>query len=391
MITPDDALARLLALAEPVNRETLPLDKAAGRWAAVAISALRTQPAHDLSAMDGYAIRYADMPGPWRVIGESAAGSPSAGSIGRGEAMRIFTGAMLPGGADSIIIQEDVTREGEMLILTGDGPAQQGAHVRRAGSDFIRGQRLIEPGDALTPARIGLAAIGGHAALPARRRIRIALVSTGDELIPVGAEPVTGMLPASNAVMLAAMLGTLPVDLTDVGIVPDNRAALAAMFRRVVDHDIVVTTGGASVGDHDLVRPALIDAGAAIDFWKIAMRPGKPLMAGRLGNAVALGLPGNPVSAFVTATLFLTPLIAHMSGAKAPAPALLAATLADDLPATGVRTDYVRARWRDGAIAPLTGDSGMLFPLADATSLIVRPANSGPARTGDEVMIIILA
>ncbi len=391
MITPDDALARLLALAEPVDRETLPLDKAAGRWAAVAISALRTQPAHDLSAMDGYAIRYADMPGPWRVIGESAAGSPSAGSIGRGQAMRIFTGAMLPGGADSIIIQEDVTREGEMLILTGDGPAQQGAHVRRAGSDFIRGQRLIEPGDALTPARIGLAAIGGHAALPARRRIRIALVSTGDELVPVGAEPVTGMLPASNAVMLAAMLGTLPVDLTDVGIVPDNRAAQAAMFRRVVDHDIVVTTGGVSVGDHDLVRPALIDAGAAIDFWKIAMRPGKPLMAGRLGNAVALGLPGNPVSAFVTATLFLKPLIAHMSGAKAPAPALLAATLADDLPATGVRTDYVRARWRDGAIAPLTGDSGMLFPLADATALIVRPANSGPARTGDKVMIILLA
>ena len=391
MITPDEALARLLALAAPVDIETLPLTEAAGRWTAADVKALRTQPARDLSAMDGYAIRHADCPGPWRVIGESAAGAPYAGSVSVGQAARIFTGAALPEGTDSVVIQEDVTRDGDTITLSGDGSDRPGAHVRRAGSDFTADQVLIEAGTSLPPARIALAAIGGHATLPVRRRIRIALISTGDELVPIGGDPGPDRLPASNAVLLRAMLSTLPVEITDMGIIPDDRAALTAAFTKAADHDIIVTTGGASVGDHDLVQPALIAAGATIDFWKIAMRPGKPLMAGRLGTAVALGLPGNPVSAFVTATLFLKPLIAHLSGASDPAPPVITTRLAIDLPAVGIRTDYVRAHWIDGAIAPLSGDSGMLVPLAAATALIIRPAGSPPAANGEDVSVIILA
>ena len=388
MISPDEALARLLALAEPINIQTLPLAEAAGRWTAEPVLARRTQPARNLSAMDGYAIRHADLPGPWRVIGESAAGAPFAGQVGPAEAARIFTGAALPAGTESVVIQEDVTRDGDIITLSGDGTGSIGAHVRSKGSDFVTDQVLIDAGELLTPARVGLAAIGGHSTLPVRRRITIALMSTGDELIPIGEEPGEDRLPASNAAMLAAMLGTLPVKITDFGIIPDDRAALTAAFVEAANHDIIVTTGGASVGDHDLVQPALIDAGATIDFWKIAMRPGKPLMAGRLGNAIALGLPGNPVSAFVTATLFLKPLIAHLSGASNPKPATLTARLAADMPAVGGRTDYVRAHWVSGAIIPLSGDSGMLVPLASATALIVRPADSTPVRAGADVTII---
>ena len=284
MITPDDALARLLALAKPVDTETLNLIDSPGRYASASVLATRTQPARDLSAMDGYAIRHADRPGPLQVIGESAAGSPYAGNVGTGQAARIFTGAALPEGADSIIIQEDVTRANDRLTLTGDGPDRKGAHVRAAGSDFTTGQILIKAGAPLTPARIALAAIGGHASLPVRRRIRVAIISTGDELVPIGSDPGPNRLPASNAVMLGAMLSTLPVEITDMGIIPDDRTALTATFTNAAGHDIIVTTGGASVGDHDLVQPALIDAGATINFWKIAMRPGKPLMAGTPGQ-----------------------------------------------------------------------------------------------------------
>ena len=391
MIAPEEALARLLALAGPVDVETLPLIEAAGRWTAAPVVATRTQPARDLSAMDGYAIRYADLPGPWLVVGKSAAGSPYGGTVGAHEAVRIFTGAALPRGADSIVIQEDVARDGNALTLGGDGPDRERAHVRRAGSDFAAGQILIKAGERLTPARIGLAAIGGHATLPVRRRVRVAIISTGDELVPPGTDAGRDQLPASNGIMLAAMLGALPVEIVDFGIIADDRAALAEVFAQASDCDIIVTTGGASVGDHDLVQPALVDAGAKIDFWKIAMRPGKPLMAGRLGNTVALGLPGNPVSAFVTATLFLKPLIAHLSGVNDAAPSTLIATLGADMPAVAIRTDYVRAIWIGDTISPLSGDSGMLVPLAAATALIVRPAGSPPARLGDTVTIIALA
>ena len=391
MISPDAALARLLALATPFDIETLPLLDAAGRWAAADVKALRTQPARDLSAMDGYAIRHADLPGPWRVVGESAAGRPFRGTIGPSEAARIFTGAALPDGADTIIIQEDVTRTGDSITLTAPGPHPTGQHVRRAGSDLTEGQTVIAKGEPLTPACIGLAAIAGHGTLPVRRRIRVALISTGDELVPPGTDPGDDRLPASNAPMLTALLATMPVEITDMGIIPDDKPTLTNAFDRARRYDVIVTTGGASVGDHDLVQPALIDAGATIDFWKIAMRPGKPLMAGRLGTAITLGLPGNPVSAFVTATLFLKPLIAYLSGARDPAPPAITARLATALPAVGIRTDYVRAQWEGAAIAPLHGDSGMLVPLAAATALIIRPAGSPPAAKGEDVSVIILA
>ena len=391
MITPDEALDRLLELASPVTVETVPLLEAAGRWSAEPVSALRTQPSRDLSGMDGYAIRHRDLPGPWRVIGEAAAGKAFSATVGAREAARIFTGAALPPGADTIIIQEDVDREEAAITLTGDMP-EHGQHVRARGCDFVAEQIIIERGARLTPARVALAASAGHAALLVRRRVRVAIIATGDELVAIGADPGDERLPASNSVMLAALLADLPVDVIDCGIVGDDRAALSAAFAEAAAGcDILVTTGGASVGDHDLVRPALIDAGGEIDFWKIAMRPGKPLLAGRLGKAVMLGLPGNPVSAFVTAMLILKPLIAHMSGAHDPSIKRMRVRLGCDLAAGGERAEYIRARWIDGAVCALDRDSGLLVPLTAAEALIVRAAYAPVAHRGDEVEIIAIA
>jgi molybdopterin molybdotransferase len=392
VITPEEAQARILALGEAVATETVDIGEAAGRWAARDIIAGRTQPARDLSAMDGYAIRYCDLPGPWRVIGESAAGAPFSGEVARGHAARIFTGAAVPQGADTIVIQEEVARDGDTLTLTGEGPPREGAHIRRAGSDFARGERLLAAGDALGPAALALAVMGGHGQIPVCRRIRVAMLSTGDELVPPGAEAGDDRLPNSNAPMLATLLRHLPVEIVDLGIVRDDRAALAAAFARGADCDIIVTSGGASVGDHDLVRPVLLDLGATLDFWKVAMRPGKPLMAGKLGDAIVLGLPGNPVSAFVTATLFLLPVIRHLSGARHPLPRRIAATCTTPLPAVGPRTDFIRARWNDGGLAPLPStDSGVLSSLAQADALIIRNAGSTPTDAGLSVVAILLA
>ena len=392
MLDWQEARARILALGSPVSTEILPLVHAAGRWSAAPIFALRNQPARDLSAMDGYAIRFADMPGPWRVVGESAAGVPFAAQVASGECTRIFTGAALPLGTDSIVIQEEVARNGDVLTLTGEGPRTNGSSVRPAQSDFARDAVLIEAGSALTPARIALAALGGHGTLPVQRRIRVAILSTGDELVPPGTDPGTDRLPGSNGPMLTAMLGNLPVELTDFGIIPDDSEKLVWAFGRARDFDIIVTTGGASVGDHDLVRPALIEAGATIDFWKVAMRPGKPLMAGTLGKAVVLGLPGNPVSAFVTATLFLKPLVAQLSGAANASPPLVCAPVASDLPAVGPRTDFVRAAWRDGGLASLPStDSGALSHLARADALIVRPHHAPAVSAGHMVDVLLLS
>lgn len=386
-----EAQARLFAMAGPVSAETLPIRQAAGRWAAADIAALRTQPVADLSAMDGYAIRFADMPGPLRVIGESAAGRPFAGTVASGEAVRIFTGAALPAGTDTVLVQEEAARDDERLMLDGEGPAHRGRNVRARGLDFHEGGRLIAAGERLTPARIAVAATGGHGTLPVRRAVRVALAATGDELVPAGG-PVDGaQLPESNGVMLAAMLADLPVEILDLGILPDRLDVLTEAFR-TVDADLLVTTGGASVGDHDLVRPALLAAGGAIDFWRIALRPGKPMMAGRLGDALVLGLPGNPVSAFVTATLFVRPLIAHLAGAIDPLPVTTHALLGEDLPANGGRTDYLRARLEDGrAYASTIQDSSMLLTLARSTCLILRPANAPVAKAGESAEILVIA
>lgn len=385
-----EAQRRLFALTPPVEAETVPIPAAAGRWAAADILARRTQPAADLSAMDGYAIRFADMPGPWRVVGESAAGRPLAATLQPGEAARIFTGAALPAGTDTVLIQEEAGREGERLTLTGEGPAYQGRNTRRKGLDFHQGDRLIAAGERLTPARLAVAATGGHGTLPVRRRIRVALVATGDELVPPGADAEGMALPESNRLMLAAMLADLPVEVIDLGILPDDLSLLTRTFAGV-QADLLVTTGGASVGDHDLVRPALEAAGGTIDFWRIALRPGKPMMAGRLGEAAVLGLPGNPVSAFVTAVLFVRPLVAHLAGAADPLPATTRITLGEALPANNNRTDYLRAELRDGlAYASTIQDSSMLLTLARSTCLIVRPPDAPPAAAGDSAEILMI-
>lgn len=387
-----DAQARLFAMAPRVASERVPLAAAAGRWTAEPVIALRAQPGADLSSMDGYAIRFDDLPGPWRVIGESAAGRAFGGSIGRGEAARIFTGAAMPAGADSVLVQEEADYDGDTLTLAGEGPPRRGASVRRKGLDFDRGEELIAAGTRLTPAAIALAATGGHGALKVNRRLRIVVLATGDELVAPGTasdDPLA--LPEGNSAMLAAMLADLPVDVTVAGIVPDQLDALVAAFSGA-SADIVVTTGGASVGDHDLVRPALEAAGGAVDFWRIAIRPGKPMLAGRLADAMVLGLPGNPVSAFVTATLFLRPLIAAMAGAADPLPHLLRAELAEPLAANDHRQDYLRGTFVDGRVsAAAMQDSSMLATLARAMFLIVRPPHAPPAAIGDTVDILPLA
>ena len=262
--------------------------------------------------------------------------------------------------------------------------------MRPRASDFAAGDTLIADGAPITPQRIALAIIGGHATLPVRRRARVAIVATGDELVAAGE---SGGLPNSNGPMIAAMLAGGGATIVAEHVARDDMDALTALLGTLAkDADLIVTIGGASVGDHDLVRPALAAAGATIDFWRIAMRPGKPLLAGRLGGAVCLGLPGNPVSAFVTARLFLLPLVARLGGATDPLPRPVPATLGADLPAGGERAEYQRARMTDGRVVPVARrDSALTLLLADADALIVRAPHAPPARTGDPVMILHVA
>ena len=388
MISLAEAQARLLALAVPVATEDVPLLEANGRWLAADVIAKRTQPAKTLSAMDGYAVRAGDGPA-WHVIGESAAGRSFPGMINAGEAVRIFTGAALPSGSDSIVIQENVTRDGDTVIQSDGAAPAKGDHTRPAGSDFKAGDCLIPTGSQIGPAKIALAAMGGYGTLPVRRKIRVALLSTGDELVPPGSPVDDDHIPASNGVMIAASLAGWPVEIVDPGIVPDTMEATRAAISAASDADVIVTIGGASVGDHDLVRPALLAEGAVLDFWKVALRPGKPVMVGTLGTAITLGLPGNPVSAFVTSLLFLKPLIAALSGASAPLPKPELATLGGPLPANGERLDFVRARFVNGqAEAVGTSDSSALRSLSHATALIIRQPGAPAAIPGEIVDII---
>jgi len=387
-----EAQARLIALANPLPVETASLGDAAGRWAAEDVIARRTQPFADLSAMDGFAIRFAERPGPWTVIGESAAGSSRPEPLSPGQALRIFTGAPVPEGADVILVQEDATRNGDRLVMSGEGPSSVGKHIRPCGSDFAEGETLITAGTLLTPARIGLAATAGHGMLAVRRRVWIAIISTGNELVPPGTDTGGDRLPSSNAPMLAALLGGAATRITDLGIATDRLDAIGAAIDAARDADIIMTIGGASVGDHDLIKPALEAAGSTLDFWKVAMRPGKPLVAGKLGDAIVLGLPGNPVSAFVTATLFAKPVIAALSGAASPIPAPRTARLAAPVPANGHRTQYLRGRWVDGkALALDDQDSATLTALSASTLLIVRPANAAALGEGETVDVLDIA
>lgn len=387
------AQARLLALREPLSFEKISFSECVGRYTTDDILAQRDQPAAPLSAMDGYAIRFADLPGPWTITGESAAGTAPDRTVGAGEAMRIFTGAMLPDGADTVIVQEDVTADGAALVLNGDGPGARGNHIRARASDFAAGDCLLPAGTRLTPGAIAAAAMSGADQLVVGRRPRVAILTTGDELVQAGRALAPGQITDSNSPMLAAMLAGEPAIVSLPHHVRDDRAILAKLLKELARrHDVIVPVGGASVGDHDHVRGALQDAGGNIDFWKIAMRPGKPLIAGTIGDAVLLGLPGNPSSAFVTATLFVLPLVRHLAGARDPLPSIHQAPLATAVDGGGGRRDYLRARLENGRLTPLVGqDSGMTHPLATANALLIRDIGAPPCNAGAMADYIVIA
>lgn len=386
LLSVEEAQQRLIASAPTLGLGNPPLAETIGRWLADDVLALRDQPWTALSAMDGYAIRHRDLPGPWTIIGESAAGNLTPQLIEQGEAVRIFTGAPMPAGADCVLVQEEAALEGTKLLLAGEGPAAPSKNVRKQGSDFSTGAKLLEKGSLIGAPQVAIAALGGHGTLPVRRKLRVAIFTTGNELTEPGQQIHAGELPASNSLMLRAMLSHLPVTIQDLGIVRDSLEAQVQSFATAANADIIVTTGGASVGDHDLIKPAFEAAGGSLDFWRIALRPGKPLMAGRNGNALFLGLPGNPVSAFVTATLFLLPLVRHMGGSQHPLPQLIKARLTEDMPPVAARAVYVRAIMSEGTVRPLADqDSAGMAALSSANALIVRPQKAPAVQAGEMV------
>lgn len=384
------ALARLLDGTVPLGAEMAALAEASGRYLAADIHARRTQPAADLSAMDGYATQADDLAGPWRVVGESAAGHPYAGTLQPGEAIRISTGALMPAGGGAVLLQENALRDGDKLELTcPDGPTAR--HVRRKGFDFAEGAPLLAAGTQLTPAGIALALSAGHGQALVGKRPQVAVIDSGDEL---AADPQTAQphqIPASNGAMLAAMAAPLCSKVVRIGPVRDSLDDLVRAFDCAGDAHVIVTSGGASVGDHDLLRPALEQWGATIDFWRIAIKPGKPLLVARKGSTVILGLPGNPVSSHVTAFLFLLPLLRHLGGAHAPQPRALMLPLGADMPAVGNRTEFSRVRIGANGVTPVTEqDSSALRALADADALVRREMGAAAAKCGDLMPVYLL-
>ena len=392
MIAVEEATARIVAAFAPTQSETVAIADAAGRVLVEDARARMTQPPAPVSSMDGYAVRAADVPATLRMIGTSPAGHPFAGQVGPGETVRIFTGGVVPDGADAIVIQEDTTADGERIAM--NVAAKPGKHIRPAGMDFREGDLLAAAGKRLTARDLSLIASGDFAQVSVRRRPRVAIAATGDELVPPGRARAPGHIVASSGYGLSAMIrawGGVPVDL---GILPDRIEAIEGIAGHAKDADLVVSLGGASVGDHDLIQKALGPKGFALDFWKIAMRPGKPLIFGRLGETPLLGLPGNPVSTLVCAILFLQPAIAALLGTSTDIPHI-SARLAGPLGANDTRQDYVRARLseRDGerwVEAFAVQDSSMLSALAGADALIVRAPHAPALAEGERVAVIPL-
>jgi molybdopterin molybdotransferase len=390
----DEAVARLLAGVAPLPAEDVRLAKAHGRVLAADLPARLTQPPFSASAMDGYAVRATEAKAGARlkVAGMSRAGERFTGALRPGEAVRIFTGAPVPEGADAVLIQENARREGDTVEVIE--PVAAGRNIRPAGLDFRKGDVILNAGRALDPHAISVAAAMGHASLPVRRKPRVAVLANGDELVPPGATPGPDQIVSSNGIGLAALIEELGGEAVDLGIAPDKREAIAAYVDRAASADILVTTGGASVGEHDLMQDALTDRGLKLDFWKIAMRPGKPLMVGRLGDMRVLGLPGNPVSTFVCAHIFLKPLVRALLGLPLGAD-LRTAKLGTPMPANDSRQDYVRARLTrspEGLEATpfAIQDSSMLSTLAAADALIIRPVGALAAPAGTTVPVLLL-
>ncbi|MDO6590641.1 molybdopterin molybdenumtransferase MoeA [Loktanella sp. D2R18] len=390
MITVDAALDHLFALSAPLAVETVPLTRAFGRNLARDVTATRDQPPFAASAMDGYAVCRADVrPGiVLQVIGEAAAGHALATAVKPGEAARIFTGAPLPAGADHVVIQEDVTRAGDMITLGSD--LETKPYVRPAGADFRIGDQIKAP-RVLSAADIALLASMNIAQVPVSRRPVVAIIATGDELVQPGETPDPDQIIASNSFGLAALVQSLGAHPRLLPIARDNIPALELAFDLAGDADLIVTIGGASVGDHDLVGQVAQSKGMQQAFYKIAMRPGKPLMAGRMGTAVMIGLPGNPVSAMVCGHVFLAPVIRHMLG-QDPTPApRQSAVLAAQVGPNGSREHYTRARLGpDGVTVFERQDSALLTVLADANCLAIRPINDPARAAGDKIQIIPL-
>lgn len=397
----DDALAMILAgIAQPTESESVPLAGLLGRTLAAPVPALRTQPPFRASAMDGYAVRAADIatvPAQLALIGTSAAGHAFSGNIEAGQAVRIFTGAPVPNGADTVVVQEDTRADGDTVTILE--AIAQGRHIRAAGLDFKAGETLLEAGRRLDPRAVGLAASLGHPALSVRKKPRIGILATGDELVQPGETPRADQIVVSNTYAVAALVERAGGEPLDLGIALDSFAALEEAIgrARAAQVDVLVTIGGASVGEHDLVQSALAKEGMVLGFWRIAMRPGKPLLHGHIGKTTILGLPGNPVSSYVCALLFLVPLVRALLGdPQASRDPSQPAVLGKPMAVNDGRQDYVRARLeagRDGlpVASPFDRqDSSMTRTLADADALIIRAAHAPAAQAGAPCRIIRL-
>ena len=393
------ALERVLAGVEPLPAQSMALGAVLGCVLAEDLAALRTQPPAAVSAMDGYAVRgndVATVPATLKLVGEVAAGHPFDGEVRAGEAARIFTGGVLPRGSDTVAIQEHAERAGDRVTITA--PTETGRNVRQEGIDFTKGQTLLRKGRRLTDRDLMLAAAMNHPALTVHRAPKVAILGTGDELVPPGATPRPGEIVYSNGFALSALGRHEGAELLELGIVRDRVEEIAAAVRNARDAkaDILLTTGGASVGERDLVRKALASEGLDLSFWRVALRPGRPMMHGRLGPMQVLGVPGNPVSSYVCAFLFLVPLIRRLAGRSdihhLPCPA----RLGRDLPDNDERADYLRATLReplDGIPIPIATplpaqDSSLMAPLAAADCLLIREPHAPAATAGSPCAIL---
>jgi molybdopterin molybdotransferase len=397
MLSVDEARARILSAFEILAAEDVSLDRALHRVLAEDVASRRTQPPTAVSAMDGYAVQAADVaraPATLKVVGEAPAGGAYAATVKSGEAVRIFTGGPVPAGADTVVIQEDTERDGS--TLTVKETAKPGANVRGKGIDFREGDVLLKRGRRLSARDLGLAAAMNHPWLAVARKPRVAVLATGDEIVRAGDPIGANQIVSSNGPALKAMVAALGGEAIDLGIARDEEDSLRALARGAKGADLLLTTGGVSVGDRDLVRTVLGAEGLAVDFWKIAMKPGKPLMFGRLGDTPMVGLPGNPVSALVCFVLYVKPALCKLVGLAEEPLSPERARLAADLGPNNFREDFIRARLSRNDAGELVAtpfrvqDSSMMATFAQADCLIRRPPNAEPAKAGAWAPVVML-